>query len=835
MSQRHRVPRIVVPALLAAAAVGVLCCAVLLSGTYSAPGGDAVELVGVSDGAHLAKMQREVQQQLVEAAERRAKASEHRAQAVKLQAKAEDDSEHAVLLHEQAELAHSDAALRAAKSSLAKGRLTVKKLSEKATELDATAAKDTATADKDKEEILVLEDQAGQATEKAEAEDSKIRLVKAASARVAKKLPSLMHTAERDESQASKLKAAASAHMKESAVKSAKAKKLDELARDKEGQAHAMRERLMAVLSQKAKSLEQQQVSAAQEEVDAKDGAAKAAKQAEELAESAEKQAKMAEAAEALSSQELPSERDAQSLLGDQHDALHAAARGKENMSPAHREAIDERRRSNLEDAGRHAASLRAMRSRVSSSSGGSGLVGEDNDEQAPAGVEDEDGHLQLAAGNRGNLEEDGHYSHREEAFKAALANAYRSGYTQELSEGDGSSPDAGNQDGEEFNRGRAGLSAKKPARLEMLGDMPKAMEMLSKGDGEEVHLDKEEGAGSGKGPMFSMLWDDGSSLGDETRRLESHTRRLRRRYGSSGSSGSRVPAVSNLYEDGHTSREEQQFAKQMGSYRSALKQERLAALAKAQRDTQKLSQLPGDDTRRYEERRRRDMRGDQHRVQQVMLGDSHDHWDIPSRHGGELSVHQDEEGHLVLSRRDDGGDGGERYGDDELSSTRGGRLSRIEEELRASNRRDRELEDRTERLQGEVDALRGRGGRTTDLSEEPRGDDERFRRERRERGEGEGPRRGGEERESRGRGRGRGRVPEHRDARSGRNFSPDSTYEKEYAKDPGHVSVAEIKFQHALKSFDRTKDILREGAIQDDQHVRLPELVPSHLPGQGL
>lgn len=82
---------------------------------------------------------------------------------------------------------------------------------------------------------------------------------------------------------------------------------------------------------------------------------------------------------------------------------------------------------------------------------------------------------------------------------------------------------------------------------------------------------------------------------------------------------------------------------------------------------------------------------------------------------------------------------------------------------------------------------------------------------------------------------RGRREEGDRHKAVAKKKFSPDATYEKEYAWDPGHVSVGEIKFQHALKDFDRTKSILREGAMQDDQHLHLPELVPQHLPGQGL
>lgn len=204
------------------------------------------------------------------------------------------------------------------------------------------------------------------------------------------------------------------------------------------------------------------------------------------------------------------------------------------------------------------------------------------------------------------------------------------------------------------------------------------------------------------------------------------------------------------------------------------------------------------------------------------------------------LQVSQDDDGHLVV---DSGHEQSLDEFDDERRDSAGRRgesprLQRVERELRESERRDDGLARRVSRLQGEVDELRerrGGGGRTEQLEELHR---ESLRRQ------GEGRRRTVREEAERRvrerfharRGREEGRREDgRRTAVKDKKFDPDSTYEKEYAWDPGHVSVGEIKFQHALKDFDRTKSILREGAMQDDQHMHLPELIPQHLPGQGL
>jgi hypothetical protein len=154
----------------------------------------------------------------------------------------------------------------------------------------------------------------------------------------------------------------------------------------------------------------------------------------------------------------------------------------------------------------------------------------------------------------------------------------------------------------------------------------------------------------------------------------------------------------------------------------------------------------------------------------------------------------------------------------------------RVKEELARERRRDRRLEDVTQRLQGEIDELReerGGGARTEDLA--------KMSRDREEHGRGEGEK----DRRSRIEGA-RGRIRHyheraHRGGGEQKAFHPDDTYNQEYAQDSGHVSVGEIKFQHALKDFDRTKSILRQGAMKDQKHFRMPQLVPSHLPGQGL
>jgi len=393
---------------------------------------------------------------------------------------------------------------------------------------------------------------------------------------------------------------------------------------------------------------------------------------------------------------------------------------------------------------------------------------------------------------------------------------------------------------------------------MQMLGDTStagsdglftaKPSELLSRGAGSTVNLEKESAAsGSDKGGkprMFSMLWTDPGSLKADTQDLVGTTSRLHRYAPRDRSAPRGLPNMHTLYETGHESREENSFKKDMGKYRQALKQERLAHEDKVKRLDQELAQLPAAG------RSTGDWKQDRENTFATMLGQPQNQWGERGEHAYSHTqqaallalptVREDEEGHLVFDQRRRArmqllheyagrrvqfrrGDG---EGEDEQSDT----VRRVREELARERRRERRLEDVTSRLQGEVDELRhDRGGdaRTEDLAQ--------MRRESRER-------RQGEERRRRVEGA-RGRVMRYHQRAHGargrgegqQRFHPDNTYNKEYAYDPGHVSVGEIKFQHALKDFDRTKSLLREGAQQDAQHFRMPQLVPSHLPGQGL
>ena len=466
---------------------------------------------------------------------------------------------------------------------------------------------------------------------------------------------------------------------------------------------------------------------------------------------------------------------------------------------------------------------------------------------------------------------EDGHYSRREEAFKQALAAAYRAGYN-----------------GQERHTELRAHTSVKPARMQMLGDVtPAALanagsndglftvsqsdsfkgvepaELLSTGAGSSVKLEKEA---DNKTPLFSMLWTDPGSLKADTEDLVGTTRSLHR-YApvSRGTSlGLSKAMLDKLYEDGHRSREEDGFKQDMGKYRSALKEEREVHEEKVKRLDEELAELPaaGRSTGNWKEDREQTFATLLHQPQ----GQWSSHGDRAYSHTQKQAllalptVHEDEEGHLVFKQhqarmqllheyagrrvrvhRGDG-DGDDRKnlddgGGKDISDT----VQRVREELARERRRDRRLEDVTEKLQGEVDILRQErsdGGRTQELvqlrhehegreGESSERAPERDDRERRRRVEGAR----GRIRHYHARAHGGGRGQEPGDAK----FHPDNTYNKEYAWDPGHVSVGEIKFQHALKDFDRTKSILREGAQVDEEHFHMPQLVPSHLPGQGL
>lgn len=370
-----------------------------------------------------------------------------------------------------------------------------------------------------------------------------------------------------------------------------------------------------------------------------------------------------------------------------------------------------------------------------------------------------------------------------------------------------------------------------KPARFEMLGD-PQTAEMLSKGPGETVSLEKEAqpAAAEAKSPMFTQLWYDPGSLSALTHSLAhttAHMSKLAPHRAGGGAAESESLFQRGL-DAGHSSYAERKFNSQMSKYRTALEQQRADDLAHAARTQQELRQLPAGS------RGRDGLRDTMYKAQTTMLTEPQNGWEA-DRDGAYSRTQRAAIRHIprveLAPRRE------ERRGEERERRGESPRLRRVERELADSERRDDRLADDVDRLQGEVDELRDRRrGRFEDLAEVHRHSLRRQEEGRRSAVRDNAERRVRERfHEGRREERGRREEGDRHKAVAKKKFSPDATYEKEYAWDPGHVSVGEIKFQHALKDFDRTKSILREGAMQDDQHLHLPELVPQHLPGQGL
>jgi beta-glucosidase-like glycosyl hydrolase len=94
----------------------------------------------------LEKMQSEVHQQLIEAAKRRALAKKHREQALKLEYSAAEDKTTATILKRKAVYAQKEDVLEKDETATSKAAARVKKLKEKAAQLDANADKDVAQA-----------------------------------------------------------------------------------------------------------------------------------------------------------------------------------------------------------------------------------------------------------------------------------------------------------------------------------------------------------------------------------------------------------------------------------------------------------------------------------------------------------------------------------------------------------------------------------------------------------------------------------------------------------------------------------------------------------------
>jgi len=800
-------------AALGAIGLALLVIAAIVGGVWNF----SEPIAAVSADATLSQMKNEVQDQLVEAAKRHALAEKHRTQALKLSNTAEEEREKSRLLKAQSLLARRQEKYDKAAKEVREARAAMNKNERLSSKLASDAQEAKAKADADKEKIMELEDKAGNYNEKAMEEADKIKVVEQAESKAAADLPSLLVQAKKDEGEAASLKQEAKGRIADSQKKVEAAKKLDQLAEQKEQEAHTIRNKLMSVLEQKAKTLDKKERDANEEAKLAKEAAQKAAEKAQKYAAEASKESSIAQT-------QTGSDSDENDLKvvqpEDPKQQLHKLAESKirherdQSHDPVDHKHLHSVRAANLERAAKETE--RRKNNNIKSS---------------------EDGE---------QLKEDGHYSKREEAFKKALATAYRAGYV-----------------GEHRDAELQASSDVKPARTQMLGEESSAnsedvpfgtgdprVAMLSKGPGEVSQLEKVKGSGK-SAPLFSMLWSDPGSLKEVTRDLSGTTKRLRRIAPRS----SRLASMStpHLYEDGHESRAEDEFKQDMRKYNRALKEERRAELSKVSRLNQELAELPGgdsrdvrrspDQSRDFEERREHDWHLQAEHARDTMLRETQNHWD--SRGRGSYTrmqrrgiregprVVENEEGHLVFDRRRDSRAEGDRRRDSSLRSE----VHDLKDDLRFEKRRDRRLEDRTSRLEGEVDELKEelRGGRTTELSE--------VRDERR-------PRREGERREERRRDEDERAREEHRRemarrrvksyhqrsaAKKATNFSPDAVYEKEYAWDPGHVSRGEIKFQHALKNFDHTKAILREGAMQDMQHMHLPELVPAHLPGQGL
>jgi len=843
----------------AAAATGLLLCALLAGQNMGTP---ADELAGGGDS--LAVMQGEVQLQLVKAAKHHAAAEKHKVESVQFSNSAQREREQAALLRKRAVLAKNEAELQHAADEVHQAHATVKKLRADAQTLLGTVKADHNKADKDREIVTELEDKAGALSQKASEEQDTMRLVDAKQSQAAAALPKLLKDAEGEEVEAAEMKAQAQKRMADSERKAAAAKHLDAIAQQKEHDAHVMRNKLVGILQKKSQILSRDEklasianslakIDAQAEEEKAHRFAAEAVEKAQ-LAKSAAKTTDEASTPETPEAEPAPepesaADKAADKVRDDEMVKLEAEARAADAADDSDaavanvaREEVEGKTRRtttlNLvapKDPHAGSAQMHASHAVVQATRASNlhraGLEAARRAAATPARQQ------QLADVRQSAMMEDGHHSEREEAFQRALAAAYRAGY----------------QGAERHDELSAETSVK------MLGDTApggsnslfttQSKELLSVGAGSSVQLETEgSGDNAANAPLFSMLWTDPGSLKADTEDLEETNTRRHRFAPHDAHSLRAMPEMSTLYETGHTSRAESSFKVDMGKYRKALKEERQAHEDKVKRLDEELAELPTAGSHRS------DWKQDREGVFSTMLHQPQNQWNTHGENAyshtqqqallGLPTVHQDEEGHLVLIRRGHARmqllheyagrrvrlhEGRGRREDSERSDHIDTVL-RVKEELARERGRDRRLEDVTQRLQGEIDELReerGGGARTEDLAQM------RHDREEHGRGEGEGDRRWRIE-------GARGRIRHyheraHRGGGEQKAFHPDDTYNQEYAQDSGHVSVGEIKFQHALKDFDRTKSILREGAMKDQEDFRMPQLVPSRLPGQGL
>ena len=865
------------------AAFAAAACA-MLAGHRTTPGAAEDALVGARGRDGLASMQGEVEDQLVEAAKRHALAEQHKTESVRLANAAQEEREHAQLLKKRAALAKREAELQHAGDTVHAARARLRKLRDGAGSLQASEKHERSQADADKERVMELEDKAAALAQKAAEEKDAIQVVESKQDEAAGALPKLLKDAEKEEAEASEMKAQARKRLADSKRKASAAKRLDKAAQIKERDAHVMRNKLMGILEQRSKLLARKEKDATLADNLAKKAAKVEEGKAQQYAEEAADKAELAKEASAESDDKQPesevekmlAEADAADAADDREATLAEKKEKESGMKAAHTQALRvvaprdphalsrkqvlSARASNLQRAALETARRRA-----------GAMPSSPRRTQELAGV----AQVASAAARMQGLSDDAHSAPKHKAFKEALAAAYRSGYH-------GHEVSAHEQRASEHAALRA-QATEKPARLQMLGDATAAgsagvfghagpgpsvpSELLSSGAGDSVRLDAGGAASSARGGkgIFSMLWTDPGSLKADTEELMGTTRHMHR-YApgvgggdSSAASDAATPSDEALYETGgaHVSREESQFKQDMGKYRSALKQEREAHEAKVQRLDEELAQLPAAG------RHSGSWRQDREAAFSTMLRQPQREWSTDDRNPRAYShtqqsallsmptVHQDEDGHLVFDRRrhrvrmqelheyarrrvrvhrdSESGEASESNEDDSREDT----VRRVREELARERRRERRLEDVTQRMQGEIDVLKhepaSAGARTEDLAQVRRAREDADMRRRRIEGARGRVQRFHDRARRAARSRGEGRGHERKD------FHPDGTYNKEYAWDPGHVSVGEIKFQHALKDFDRVKSVLREGAMQDDERDRLPQLIPSHLPGQGL
>merc|ERR1719409_1556101 len=309
----------------------------MLAGHRTTPGAAEDALVGARGRDGLASMQGEVEDQLVEAAKRHALAERHKTESVRLANAAQEEREHAQLLKKRAALAKREAELQRAGDTVHAARARLRKLRDGAGSLQASEKHERSQADADKEHVMELEDKAAALAQKAAEEKDAIQVVESKQDEAAGALPKLLKDAEKEEVEASEMKAQARKRLADSKRKASAAERLDKAAQIKERDAYVMRHKLMGILEQRSEMI-------ARKEKDAKLEEGKAQQYAAEAAEKAE----LAKEASAVSDGKQPESEDAKTLseadaadAADDREATIAEKRETESeMKAAHTQAL---------------------------------------------------------------------------------------------------------------------------------------------------------------------------------------------------------------------------------------------------------------------------------------------------------------------------------------------------------------------------------------------------------------------------------------------------------------------------------------------------------------